>query len=243
MDISGSFGRINELLKKGISKLAGILGREALIIGKDWLQDRWNRLFSSKNLLVLGPKGSGKTSLILYLLNGQPFEIDDGKKRPPNPTATAAIIDQKFKLQHANWQKLQKDVPGDPDLRETWKVALDEVNPRGIIYMLDGRLNDEELAKETGKIRENVLDHYENSLRNLATLHVFLNFADRWADSTEAVREKKNLVEDTLESEVVSDSFYRKLRTEVSATHLSPDHHSWKQTRRALYKFGADLVT
>ncbi|MFB6344915.1 MAG: ADP-ribosylation factor-like protein [bacterium] len=242
MNLSGPLNQINDWVKEGLKKVGRLIGREAVVVGKDWLQDRWNRVFMSKNLLVLGPKGSGKTSLIMYLLSGQPFEIDDGHKRPPNPTATAAVINEKCKLQHANWQTLRKDVPGDPDLRETWKRAIDEVNPRGIIYMIDGRADEDELLEQTEAIRDNVLSNYENSLRNLSTLHVFLNFADCWADSSETVRAKKNLVDRVLEKHVVNDSFYQNIRTDVAPTQLSPEKYSWSETQRALYKFGADLV-
>lgn len=243
MELTGSLDRVNEWLTKGLKELGRLLGQEAMVVGKDWLQDRWNRLFASKNILVLGPKGSGKTSLILYLLNGQPYEIDNGEKRPPNPTATAAIIDEKFQLQHANWQKLKKDVPGDPDLRKTWEQAIREVNPRGIIYMIDGRLDEDDLHEATEAIRGNVLANYEESLRNLSSLHVFLNFADKWADSPGTVRARTNLVRKVLEKNVLEESLHQNLRTGVSPTQLSPDQHTWQSTRRALYKFGADLVT
>jgi type IV secretory pathway ATPase VirB11/archaellum biosynthesis ATPase len=242
MDLSKSARFVGTLLKNGVQKVARALGQEAVVVGKDWIQDRWNQLFGSKNILVLGPRESGKTSLIYYMLNGHPFQVENGEKRTPNPTATAAIVNEKFKLQHGNWQKIQKDVPGDEALRDTWADALEEINPRGIIYMLDGRLDEDELLEATEDIGPSVLAHYENSLRNLETLHVFLNFADQWADSPETIRNRTGLVRKVLEKHVLNDSFHQNLRTHVSHTQLSPEAHSWGETRRALYKFGADLV-
>lgn len=232
---------INKWLTNGLKEFVRIVSNEAVIVGKDWMEDRWNRIFGTKNMLILGPKGSGKTSLVLYLVNGHPYEHRGGKKIPPNPTATAAIVDKKFKLQHGNWQKIKKDVPGDRDLRSTWSKAIEEVNPRGIVYMLDGRKGDDELLEDTEEIQTHVLSNYENSLRNLETLHVFVNFADQWANSPEIVRTKKNIIRKVLEKYVLNDSKYQQIRTEVSQTQLSPDEHSWQETQRALYKFGADL--
>lgn len=242
MNLSEPVRYLGSLVKNGVKSLARTLGQEAVVVGKDWLQDRWNQLFGSKDILILGPRESGKTSLILYLLDGQPFELRDGEKRTPNPTGTAAVVDEKFKLQHGNWQKIRKDVPGDEALRDTWGQALEDVNPRGIIYMLDGRLDEDELLDVTETIREDVLVHYENSLRNLEALHVFLNFADEWADRAETVRTKTGLVRKVLEKHVLNNSFHQNLRTQVSHTQLSPDEHTWGETRRALYRFGADLV-
>ncbi len=242
MDLSDALKSVNSLVKSGLKNAAMKIRQEALVVGKEWVEDRWNRFFASKNILILGPKGSGKTSLIYYLLNGRPYELDEGDKRPPNPTAAPAVVDEKVKLQHANWQKLKKDVPGDTDLRRTWKEAIQEVNPRGIIYMLDGRLAETELLDETQSIRESVLSHYERSLRNLTALHVFLNFADKWAKSPEIVRMKRNWVRGVLEKQVLSDSEHQHLRTEVSHTQLSPELRSWDRTRRALFRFGADLL-
>ncbi len=242
MDLSKPVKYLGTFLKDGVKRVARTIGNEAMVVGKDWIQDRWNQLFGSKDILILGPRESGKTSLIMYLLNGQPFEVQNGEKRTPNPTATAAVVNEKFKLQHGNWQKIQKDVPGDEALRDAWSDALEDVNPRGIIYMLDGRLDEDELLEATEAIGPNVLSHYENSLKNLETLHVFLNFADQWADSPETIRNRTALVRKVLEKHVLNDSFHQNLRTQVSHSQLSPEARSWGKTRRALYKFGADLV-
>jgi hypothetical protein len=243
MNLSDALQSVNSLVKTGLKKAAVGLRNEALVVGKEWIQDRWNRFFASKNILILGPKGTGKTSLIYYLLHDHPYQLENGDKRPPNPTATAALVDEKFKLQHANWQKLKKDVPGDEDLRKTWKQAIDDVNPRGIIYMIDGRKEEDELLDATEDIRESVLKHYDQSLRNLTAFHIFLNFADEWAETPEVVRTKRNLVRKVLEKHVLDDSVHQHLRTEVSHTQLSPNARSWDRARRALFRFGADLVS
>ena len=115
-------------------------------------------------------------------------------------------------------------------------------SPDGTEARQDHETVREELLEATEDIGPSVLAHYENSLKNLETLHVFLNFADQWADSPETIRNRTGLVRKVLEKHVLNDSFHQNLRTHVSHTQLSPEAHSWGETRRALYKFGADLV-
>ncbi len=229
-------------LKDIIRWITVTFGTEFIVTARDWLQHKWRGLFASRNILVLGPKQTGKTSLVFLLQHDRPYEVVDGEIRAPNPTAAAAIVDKKFPLQHGNWLKLKRDVPGDLDLRDTWAQAINDVRPHGIIYMLDGRLDDKQLRVETSMIRENVLRHYADSLGELRALHVFLNFADAWATSPAVVRSSIRVVTEELERVLDGSSALQHLRIGVSATQLSPHKKSWEEATRAVYKFGADLA-
>jgi hypothetical protein len=179
---------------------------------------------------------------LFYLQHGHPYEVVEGEIKTPNPTAVAAIVDNKFSLQQGNWLKLKKDLPGDPDLRATWAQAIQDLKPQGIIYIVDGRLDDASLQSEVHLIRENVLSHYVSSLRDLQTLHIFINFSDVWGNSPNLLRKKITLVTKAFEESIEDNLALQHLRIGVACTQLSPHKKKWEETKRALHKFGADLL-
>lgn len=214
-------------------------GRDLLILGRDLIQSQWKRAFASRNILILGERQTGKTSLALYLQHGKPFETIDGEKCPPNPTAMVGVLDKKFELQRKNWLKLKQDVPGDLSLRDTWAQAIHELKPQGLIYMVDGRLDEQGLRDAVSAIAEHVLVLYEDSRGALAALHVFINFADVWR--LEKPRHER--VAEAALRELLDDSpTLSGLRTGVHSTQLSPNQDSWGDIERALHHFGADLL-
>jgi hypothetical protein len=80
-------------------------GREILILTKDGIKNIWARLFATRNILILGPMQTDKSSLVSFLVRDQPFEVVDGERHAPNPTAAAAIVNEKFKAQRDQWLK------------------------------------------------------------------------------------------------------------------------------------------
>lgn len=230
-------------LKDAIKWLTVTFGKDIVILAKDLVEHQWQRIFASRNILVLGPQQTGKTSLAFYLQHGRPYEIVDGGIRAPNPTAVAAVVDKKFALQQKNWLRLKRDVPGDLDLRATWAQAIKDLRPHGIIYMIDGRLSDDELQREVvDGIGEHILTHYKSGLRELVALHVFANFADQWVDSPATARVKKRVITDAFEDVIRGHNALRHLRFSVASTQLSPHKKNWEDTKRALHHFGADLM-
>lgn len=230
-------------LKELIGWMLNTFGLDIIILARDSLQSQWRRLFAARNILILGPRQSGKTSLVYLVQHGHPYEIVDGTIRAPNPTAVAAIIDEKVSLQQGNWLQIRRDVPGDLDLRQTWAQAIGDLRPHGIIFMADGRVPDTELASELIRVlREDVLSHYTGGLRELGALHLFLNFSDSWGDSPSACRRKERIALDAFESLVEAAPALRHLRFGVASTQLSPNRKSWEEATRALHKFSADLL-
>jgi hypothetical protein len=143
---------VGEFLKEAVKWIVLTFGKDIVVVLRKELQHQWRRMFATRNILILGPKQSGKSSLMQYLTSGRPYEVVDGEIRPPAPTALAAVVDQKFSLQKGNWLRLKRDVPGDVDLRDAWAQAIADLKPHGIIYMVDGRRGDEEISSDVSGI-------------------------------------------------------------------------------------------
>ncbi len=95
---------------------------DIIVVVKKQILRWWRKLFAGKNVLILGGKATGKTSLLMFLQNGRPYEIGpDGQKRYPNPTGVGAIIDKRVNVNDQGWIQLTKDIGGDPDLRPFWR--------------------------------------------------------------------------------------------------------------------------
>lgn len=213
-----------------------------VVLTKDYLQSRWRKAFAARNILILGGKQTGKSSLVQFLRSASPYEITDGDIKAPAPTAMAAVVDCKFSPNKTEWLRLRTDVPGDQDLRATWKQAIADVRPHGIIFMIDGRHDAAALVSDVSEIRQDVLSHYIEGAGHLATLHVFLGFCDQWAADPTAVRRRCRAVEDALLEVIEASSSLSHLRVHVSETQLSPARKSWAEMERALARFAADLV-
>lgn len=232
----------DEAIKEAVRRLFDLLG-EAFVILNEKLQHQWARLFGARNILILGPTQSGKTSLVLYLKNGKPFYVEqDGGQHSPNPTSSIAIIGAKSSVGRGQWVKVASDVPGDVALRETWKQVIDQVAPHGIIFMLDGQRTEMDLIEEIKTtLNSDVLSNFKSGARQLATLHVFLNFSDRWAPDAAGARGKEAAVFRAFDELVRDYEKLKYLRFAVSTTHLAPDHNSWAEMKRALQRFAIDL--
>jgi hypothetical protein len=213
-----------------------------VFLTRDYLQSKWRKAFAARNILVLGGKQTGKSSLMLFLGTGHPYEVSDGDLKPPAPTAMAAIVDCKFSPNKAEWLRLRKDVPGDRDLRATWKQAITDIRPHGIIYLIDGRQETDALIRDVADIEGDVLTHYTGGVGHLVALHVFLGFSDQWAVDPITTRRRCRVVEDALHRVVESSPSFNHLRVHVSETQLSPARKSWPEVERALARFAADLV-
>ena len=173
---------------------------------------------------------------------GQPYKLgENGEKKTPNPTTFGAVIDEKVKLEDKSWAKLQEDVPGDKGLRETWDEAIKKVNPHGIIYMIDGRLNEKDLQSKVREMYEDVLKEYQGALGNLATFHIFVSFSDVWMDSEVKARQKARFVEQEADKLILENPLFESLVIQTHVIQLSPNKKSWDKADKAITKFGTDL--
>lgn len=224
------------------SWLLKTFGLDILLLAKEALESQWRRVFASRAVLILGARQSGKSSLATFLCHGRPYEMVDGEVRPPDPTAAAAIVDRKFTVQKGQWLRLKVDLPGDPDLRATWAAALGEIRPAGIIYMIDGRLDEAGLATAVDEAFQAVLSLYAGGTRELLAFHIFVNHSDAWGGSPARERETVTKVAGLFEERRIRQPGLESLRFGTSATQLSANRRSWPEATRALHRFGADLL-
>jgi len=157
------------------------------------------------------------------------------------------VIDTDVKISQETqikWAKIMKDVSGDRVFRELWTDLIDEIEPQGIIYLVDGRLSKAELEQDVETIFEDILPLYEKVGKDLIAFHIFISFADQWANARHIKSTQLNNVRLYFEDRLAQSEFnyLQNLRFEASIVHLAPDEKSWADTDRALEKFGADLA-
>ena len=233
----------SEIVKEALAWLLKNFGKQILVVVGDFLQHQWSRLFASRPVMFLGPRQAGKSSLINYLRTGKPYELDkSGTRRTPDPTALAAIVDEKFSVSQKKWLKIKQDLPGDQALRAQWKQAIDDIHPLGIVYLVDGSDAETVLAEVKDGCRE-VLDIcYPDGPRELVAFHVFVSFSDRWATSPQVSRSRQRSVAEVLDDELQARPLFASLRTGVSIVHLSPSADIWSDAKRAVERFGTDIA-
>lgn len=225
-----------------IKFIFNIFRKEILIFGVSKIKKKWRNYFMNRNILVFGPKASGKTSLLLLMKEDRPFEIVNGDRKSPSPTVITAILDEKFKLQKNIWMNLKMDVPGDLDLRKTWEIAIQQVRPQGIIYMIDGSKS-EQLENFTNDIWENVLVHYTDSYLSIKVIHIFINFMDKWATSNAKKRKLEFQLIERFEKLRDKHPEMMDFDFQVSSIQLSPNEDEWNAAKKALLLFGASLMS
>jgi hypothetical protein len=219
-------------------------GEEIVVLGKNGVTKGLQYIFKKRVILILGVRESGKTSLIHFMHTGKPYIDVDGERQSPNPTLGAVIVDEEIEVSKSaekRWGKIEKDVSGD--FRDLWKQLIAELDPDGIVYMIDGRLENDGLKESIQEIFSDVLSEYKHDLRKLKVLHIFANFADIWSKNSLTETRKINQIRECFEETRLEYPNMTKLSVMASATQLSPKLNAWPETIRALEHFGADLAS
>jgi len=217
-------------------------GEELVVLGKNTVTKGLQYIFKKRVIMILGARESGKTSLIHFMHKGKPYIEIDGQRQSPNPTLGAVIVDEEMEVSKSTekkWGKIEKDVSGD--FRDLWKDLIADLNPDGIIYMVDGRQEENTLKYAVQEIFSDVLSEYKHDLRNLKVLHIFANFTDIWSKNPLTETRKINFVKESFEETRLEYPGMTILSVMVSATQLSPKLNAWPETVRALEHFAADL--
>lgn len=239
------------LIAGGIAVFGWLLnsyGKTVINLTVNQIQSRWQYIFHKRNIVILGAAGSGKTSLIYFLRDGKPYTEVNGKPRAPTPTSGAVVMDANVRISNetkVKWAKIAKDVSGDEDFRDLWKEVIREIDPHGIIYMIDGRLTGDQFKASIEGIFEDVLSEYTKGAGQLTALHVFLNFSDLWATNRRIRVEKAQAVQVYFERRLEQPQYkyLQNLQLGVSIVQLSPSRRPWDEVESALEKFGADLMS
>ena len=218
-------------------------GNKLVVFTLDKIRSKLQSIFATRNILILGGSQTGKTSLVLFLTTGKPYVIEGGEIRPPEKTLGYAVVDKRVALSEDLRVKLKRDLPGERDLRTYWRMALEEIRPTGIIYMLDGRIEGRELEGAIREIYDEVLSYYEEgSGAGLESFHIFVNFVDQWGTTPVEIREKLRRISRKFDELLKDHESLHYIRVGCSATQLSPFKDSWIEAERALFSFGADLL-
>jgi len=196
--------------------------------------------FEGHNILVLGPRSAGKSTLLSYMRTGRPMPPGGDL---PNRSLGAVIYGKRPNLDANRWSKLKEFKDGD--YRSLWKLMIEEIRPDGIVYMLDGRKGQATTLTEVEHFASDVLSVYVDAQLNLPcprAIHIFLNFADVWAKSDKVARELKRHVENALAELIENNSVFESVKADVTVTQLATTRSAWDEADNAINRLGADLT-
>ena len=206
--------------------------------------------FENRNIAIFGDSQSGKTSLLLLLTTGRPYKTgSNGEIIEPEPTNGIVIVDEgvykNLNLKNINNRdRVSRDVNGE--LVDDWQEIIDQVNPHGIIYMVDARASNSEI-QETIKLLFNVvIMRYRTNWRNhrLRSLHIYANFTDkinpeRKDQIISLINHQCQLMGRALDLEKAD--YLKSIQYLISLIQLSPKETDWKEAKYALEEFGTHL--
>jgi hypothetical protein len=215
-------------------------GKKIIVWVSEKIARKYRKYFRSKNILILGAARSGKTSLINFLATGRPYQLREDVKESPNPTSGAVVVGKRAEVAEGQHVTVSKDVGGE--FRHLWGELIRELQPEGIIYMIDGRLQEAGLREALTELDNDVLSHFKDDRHSLIALHVFLNFVDKWGKKPAEIRQHTRLVSDALDAVIDKRPALERIRRDVSETQLNPDADAWPETNRAIHRFGALLM-
>jgi len=223
-------------------------GQDLLVVGTERLKSRWRKTFADHPFLILGPKGSGKSSLLLFLESDKPFNVVEGERRTPEPTLGVAVVNTKFEANKDTWLKIKHDLPGDEQLREYWHQFLKEVRPHGIVYTLDGRAlydgkpDHTAIQEHVQEIFTDVFDHYPDADKLLKVFYIFVNFSDLWSVGRTSEKELTRALYDEFEMMLRAKRAYNSVNFDVKCIQLSPHREKWGEAREAMNFFGVQIA-
>jgi signal recognition particle receptor subunit beta len=224
-----------------------LFGKDVEVILVNKMHKAFKSVLNNRDILIFGNKQVGKSSLIQYLQTQKPFVVSkNGQKEILNPTTeVVALIGKKLQISPTSSAKVKFDVPGDRNLRFMWMEVLEEVNPAGIIYMVDGRKSDRELEAELEELFTDILDKYQSS-SNLGAIAIFLNYCDYWASTNkrQVIHAKTTNVKNFIINRIDNPEYglFNRLEVGVYETQLSPKLNDWKEVEGALQEFSGLLT-
>lgn len=217
-------GRDVQAAKNLPGKVKAFLGR---------LPTLWDYAFKGKAILILGPKSSGKSTLISYLLNGKPGQ--------QTPTSGIKEVDRRSELDEQQVLRFAKDIGGDEWSRTFWKDMLLEINPEAVIFMLDCRKSIEEVEKDLSDSINEAFPYYTDKRRALRLVYILMNFSDVWKDDNEKKFHLRPRVDAILAREQMKYVPLHEVKFMIHRVQLNPEATQWEETSISMKQFAADL--
>jgi hypothetical protein len=216
------------------------MANSVMVFGRNKLTAFWSRHWPSKNILILGERNAGKTALGWMLTEGTPYKMVDGVKEAPTPTAALVTVsDPRVILSRdsvVQGARLQQDVAGEAVV--DWLTLIDELNPEGIVYMIEGNHDLEIKTEQLNGLANNVLTYYGNEPRRLRVLYLFINHMDIWGtsggDKMQMERQWRTGLLNLIERDFPA---LKNVRIGVAGTHLNPNRDSWPEAKIAMTQF------
>lgn len=203
--------------------------------------------FAANNVLILGDTDSGKTALIQYITEGKPYRTKRGEKVRPKSTQGEMVVNKKFNPTKQPFEKKVKipvDLGGEPIYSELWEEAIKDYRPAGIIYMVDGRKDKEEIEISMERMFNDVLSIYiKGNAYGLKTFHIFLNWADEWAVPQIIKIQKLSETLEYLSRKLSEMPHLNYVDYGINVTQLSPNEDDWLSAYAAILEFGKDLTS
>jgi hypothetical protein len=193
----------------------------------------WKYWFAGKPVLFLGPKGGGKTSLMVYLMKG----------RPEDWGATVALteMDRVGEIREEQVLHFLEDIGGDPSLRDFWPGMLARVNPEAIVFVLNGAKDMATIQQDLRETLEAALPVYLTGRGKLRVVYTLLNFYDEWQHDMEKRHRLRPEVDRIVQEEKMKYPTLLDVKFEIYHSQLNPAAPDWEEARLAMEHLATDL--
>jgi hypothetical protein len=199
-----------------------------------------DHFFGGTPVLFFGPVGGGKTSLIRYLIEGQPpHGLEPTQPGPPQEVERRPEIGTQDHGADRTVLHLLNDVSGES--RDFWRRILRVVDPKGIIILIDGANTYECFREEYRQTLEDIAPVYTQTGRNLLVVHTFLNKYDLWRHQNSRKLRLAAIVNEEIARLIDCYPALARVKWGSAETQLNPGAASWPEVDHALNHFRTDL--
>jgi hypothetical protein len=193
----------------------------------------WKYWFGGKPVLFLGPKGGGKTSLMVFLMKGKPEDC--------GATVALTEVDRMGEIREEQVLHFLEDIGGDPSLRDFWPGMLVRVNPEAIVFVLNGAKPMEEVEQDLRETLNAALPVYRDARGALRVVYTLLNYYDVWEHDVQKRHLLRPTVDRVLQEERMKYHPLLEVKFEIYHSQLNPTASDWSEARLAMEHLATDM--